>query len=153
MEDKEGRHRYTSDMNVENWHLNCMAWLLYRQPPQNEFVGEKVSASGQQNSLKAYLWLCHRPPWQPGSNEVQIQQISNLFHQAFFTPANLLHPLKGRLSSDKGKWHFLQTFIHRTYKFLKHVFWATNFRGKKFSLSYIFSDSLWNQFSLQNSTI
>ena len=28
MEDKEGRHRYTSDMNVENWNLNCMAWLL-----------------------------------------------------------------------------------------------------------------------------
>ena len=85
--------------------------------------------SGQQNSLKAYLWLCHRPPWQPGSNEVQIQQISNLFHQAFFTPANLLHPLKGRLSSDKGKWHFLQTFIRRTYKFLKPVFLATNSQG------------------------
>ena len=40
---------------------------------------------------RAYLWLC-----QPAAgNQLQIEQISNLFHRGLFYAPNLLHPLKG----------------------------------------------------------
>ena len=68
----------------------------------------------------------------PG-NQLQIQQISNLFHRAAFLCAPTFYILsKGVPGSDKGICHFFAaTFTHKTYKPPEFPCFAPNFQPKE----------------------